>query len=205
LLILSKKQRLVSQFMKKLALLLLTFLFTFPSVSQNNPNFFNWEIGGYGSPELRMTAVNGDFALLMGGRGGLIINHKWVIGGGGWSIINNLKLDQNSQNPTQLNMKYRGIFLAYFFSPEDPVHFGLDLLLGEGKASTKGINSNREISLDRFFVIEPGASLILTVSQYVRISLGANYRFISQASLENFGNSNLSGTALTGTIKFGLF
>lgn len=195
----------MNQFMKKPALLLLTFLFTFPSVSQNNPHLFNWEIGGYGSPELRMTTVNGDFAILMGGRGGLIINHKWVIGGGGWSVKNNLKLNQNSQNPTQLNMKYGGVFLAYIFSPDDPIHFGIDLLLGGGNVSIKEIDSNREISLDRFFITEPGASVILTVSHYVRISLGANYRFISQANLENIGNSDLSGPALYGTIKFGLF
>ena len=191
--------------MKNSALFLLTFLFTFPSVSQNNPHLFNWEIGGYVSPELRMTAVNGDFAMLMGGRGGLIINHKWVIGAGGWSVINNLKLNKNNQNLTQLNMKYGGVFLAYIFTPEHPIHFGLDLLLGGGKASIKEIDSTREISLDRFFAIEPGASVILTVSQYVRVSLGANYRFISQANLENIGNSDLSGPALHGTIKFGLF
>ena len=133
----------MSQFMKKPTLLLLTFLFTFQSVSQNNPHLFNWEIGGYGSSELRMTTVNGDFAILMGGRGGLIINHKWVIGGGGWSVKNNLKLDNNSQNPTQLNMKYGGVFVAYIFSPADPTPFGIDLFLVGGNVRIKEIITNQ--------------------------------------------------------------
>lgn len=189
--------------MKRIIQFSLLLLITLPSISSPNPHLFDF--GGYGGPELRLTSVNGDFAVMMGGRGGWIINHKLVIGGGGWSTANNLKLDSNIQNPLQLNMKYGGITFEYYFSPEDFLHFGVDALVGGGNVSLRENNSNREIALDRFFVFEPGVNLFLNVSRYVRISLGANYRFISLAHLKQIGNSDLSGPAIRGTLKFGLF
>ena len=161
--------------------------------------------GGYGGPELGITAVNGEFGVLMGGRGGLIINNRWVIGGAGWRIVNNLKTDKMSPNPLSLDMKYGGLLLEYLFPSRDVFLFSVNAVIGGGQVSLDENESNREIGLDRFFIFEPGANLVADISRHFRISLGVGYRFIANARLGEIENSDLAGPTAKATLEFGLF
>lgn len=46
--------------------------------------------GGFGGPAVKFTSVNGDFGIMVGGRGGWIIDHTFVIGGGGYGLLNDI-------------------------------------------------------------------------------------------------------------------
>ena len=39
-------------------------------------------------PAIRFTQIDGDFGVLVGGRGEWIINHRFVLGGGGYGLTN---------------------------------------------------------------------------------------------------------------------
>lgn len=42
--------------------------------------------GGFGGPATAFTTIHGDFAILVGGRGGWIVNHSFVLGGAGYGL-----------------------------------------------------------------------------------------------------------------------
>ena len=81
------------------------------------------EHGGYGGPVFKFTQIgpNQDYGYLVGGQGGWIINHQFVLGGGGYGLSNNIPADWLPESPdlyptfgTQyLNFGYGGLFLAY--------------------------------------------------------------------------------------------
>lgn len=45
------------------------------------------ETGGFGGPVVKYTSIYNQKALMVGGRGGWIINHSFVIGGGGYGVV----------------------------------------------------------------------------------------------------------------------
>ena len=52
----------------------------------------NIESGGFGGFVVRFSEIGGAFAVLAGGRGGWIINHTFVLGGGGYGLANDVAL-----------------------------------------------------------------------------------------------------------------
>jgi hypothetical protein len=77
--------------MKKIVVLLV-FVFTFSAFAQET-TLINGEIesGGFGGPVLKVTSINGENAVMIGGRGGWIINHSLVLGGGGYGLVTEVK------------------------------------------------------------------------------------------------------------------
>ena len=63
--------------------LLLFAFFGFASAQDEQLVSGKIESGGFGAPVWKITQINGETAMLTGGRGGWIINHTFVIGGGG--------------------------------------------------------------------------------------------------------------------------
>jgi hypothetical protein len=47
--------------------------------------------GGFGGPVIKYTQIKNEPAILVGGRGGWIINHTFVIGGGGYGLANQIE------------------------------------------------------------------------------------------------------------------
>ena len=43
--------------------------------------------GGFGAPVVKFTEITGDPAVLVGGRGGWIVNHTFVLGAGGYGLV----------------------------------------------------------------------------------------------------------------------
>src|SRR3989339_1042733 len=43
--------------------------------------------GGFGGPEIKLSTLYDKSALMIGGKGGWIINHKFSIGGGGYGQV----------------------------------------------------------------------------------------------------------------------
>ena len=58
---------------------------------------------------------------------------------------------------------------------------------------------------DVFFVLEPAVNIEINITSFLRIHLGAGYRFISGIEKYNFTNSDFSGPSGNFTLKFGMF
>lgn len=170
------------------------------------------EHGGFGGPVVKFTQVKNEFGVLVGGRGGWIINHCFVIGGGGYGLANNV--DANNfyfgAKPF-INFGYGGVELEYIIQSDRLLHFSVYTLIGGGGVSYR--NSlwdddywdDWDVPSDAFFVFEPAANVELNIISFLRINVGVSYRFISGVELDDLKNSDLAGPSAILTLKFGKF
>jgi len=169
--------------------------------------------GGYGGPVIATTQIgpNSDTAVLVGGHGGWLINHQFIIGGGGYGVVNTIDVDwQETPVPMQMQLGYGGIYLGYIRNPNTLTHFMVDALIGWGGAGIhdKDWENTEEDDMyasDAFFVLEPGVHLELNVTDFFRVMVGATYRHIEGADVAGLTDENLSGLSGKLTFKFGSF
>jgi len=164
--------------------------------------------GGFGAPVVKFTQIDDRFGVLVGGRGGWIINSSFVIGGGGYALANLDNFEQvtnASGDRGRLAMGYGGLELTYVLRPDDLVHFSLGVLIGAGGVAwnPRGPSGNQED--DPFFITEPEVDVVLNVTRFMRVALGASYRFVRGVDLFDLGDADISGLAGVVTLKFGSF
>jgi hypothetical protein len=173
------------------------------------------EHGGFGGPVVKFTEIDDEFAVLIGGRGGWIINHSFVIGGGGYGLVNQ-DIDEREISPDTtiyMTMGYGGIDLEYIASPNDLIHLTISTLIGAGGIDymmksryndwETGNYANNDG--DAFFVFEPGINAELNVMKFFRADLGISYRYINGIETSGLSDSDLNGIAANITLKFGKF
>lgn len=168
------------------------------------------EIGGFGGPVVKLTQMVDDFGVLVGGRGGWIINHTITLGGGGYGLVNEIETVKISPDTTlYLNMGYGGLEIGYVHASDKLVHFTVQTLIGVGGIShserNEFVKTNFEGDPDAFFVIEPSMDVVLNVTRYFRFAVGASYRYISGVDFSGIDDSDLNGLSAQITLKFGSF
>lgn len=203
--------------MKKL---LLTILLTIGSVvyAQEQTLMGQEEIsnGGFGAPVIKFTSINSKFGILVGGRGGWIIDHSIILGGAGYGLVNNVEGTLVSGgNKMLLNFGYGGFDIGYIISWDKMVHTSVNILIGGGvvghRIDYNVLNWNWSISdlgvinTNQFFIAEPEIDVELNIVKFLRIDVGASYRFISGINRNGLTNSDLSGPSAIMTLKFGKF
>jgi len=169
--------------------------------------------GGYGSFDMRFSNFDAKAGLLLGGRGGVILNHKLVIGGGGYGLANRTRVTLTDLNGNdsmgRMNFGYGGILLEYIFFPQKPFHFAVPLLIGSGSTKIYNISddffSNSLIESSTFLLLEPGIDIELNLLKFVRFTCGASYRLASGTFLQNLNDNDLSGLSINASFKFGYF
>ena len=193
--------------MKKLFIILLL-LFTTAAMAQEETLMGGgFESGGFGGPVWKLTALDGEFGILSGGRGGWIINHTLVLGGGGYSTLYDLKTGRRSPegHHLYLNMSYGGFEITYINKSDNLIHYTVNSLIGGGRARLEEHNPQDEYDSDHFYIIEPGVNLEMNVYRWCRICVGVSYRFIMALDMTDLSNSDLSGPSGVITLKFGVF
>ena len=196
---------------------ILSFLFTiilFSSqlLAQEKTLVGNGDIdhGGFGAPVIKYTQIYDEPSLLVGGRGGWIINHTFVIGGGGYGLVNEIQSDFQIGNvPTYIHFGYGGLELEYIGLSDQLIHFSVYTLIGAG-----GVNlsdnfyedwDDHHYGSDSFFVINPEVNIEINIVSFFRINAGAGYRFISGIDSDTLQNEDFSGFSAALTLKFGSF
>lgn len=160
--------------------------------------------GGFGGPVIKFTGLAGDFATLVGGRGGWIINSTFVLGVGGYGLVNDVRPDREGfGGGDKLGFGYWGGELEYVGLSDELVHFSVFLLIGGGNASFQEPGES-DID-DSVFILEPAANLELNITSYFRINGGFGWRFVSGVDLLQLENSDLRAAVGTLTFKFGAF
>jgi hypothetical protein len=156
-----------------------------------------FESGGFGAPVVKFSQIDGEFALFVGGRGGWIINHTFVLGGGGYGLVNDI--DTNDDGVRDLELGYGGFELEYINSSDKLIHFTAYLLIGGGGLSGLAVIS------ESVFVLEPAINGELNVTDYFRLHAGAGYRWVSGVDSPGVESSDLSSFYAQITLKFGTF
>jgi len=144
----------------------------------------------------------------MGGQGGWIINHTFVLGGIGYGLVNEVEAG-GSQN-LKLEFGCGGGLLEFIIASNKIVHFSVQSMIGAGGVKFAAIDYKEEYeeidySDDGFFVLEPGANVIINVSNNFRIGLGVTYRYINGVDYADLSDSDLSGVSAQILLKFGDF
>lgn len=196
--------------MKKLAYILVALLAVPVAASaQRTQTLISGDIesGGFGGPVLKATRINGTDALLVGGRGGWIINHTFVLGGGGYGLTTHVDSDTLGDGTVRrLDLGYGGVELEYLADSFRLIHWSASLLLGAGAVSFRDTVGNLvPENGDAFFVAEPGAYAVLNVTEFFRIAAGASYRFTTGVALERLAAEDVDGASIVVMAKFGSF
>lgn len=168
--------------------------------------------GGYGGPVLSYSRVLGRDALFFGGRGGWIINHRFVLGAGGFALANRVPPPAGAPDigeELKTEFGYGGIWLEYIFLPGKLVHGSIGTLLGGGSVAYSRVRrierQSREVENDVIFVAEPVISLELNVSRFLRFAAGAGYRYAGSVNLTGLRQEDVSGFTGSVMLKFGRF
>lgn len=193
------------------------FIFSIPAFAQDSDDqetlFGDFTIthsGGYIAPAARLSAIRGDFASFLGGYGGWFVNKRFMIGGGGFGLVNNLAVPEDARiDPTldlHYDMAYGGFMFEYVLNSDRILHLMGNFLIGGG-----GIEQDYEGEDDfedtesGFFVFEPGVHAEINITPFLRATGGITYRLISGSDTIGIRDRDLSSMSLAIGLKFGDF
>ena len=209
--------------MKNVIKVLLAALLSSPAIPQDETLFSgDIESGWYGGAFIEVGQVNDATGFLVGGQGGWVINHRFVVGAKGYMLTN--PTDVEGLENIDVGFGCGGAFLEYIIASNQLVHISIESMIGIGGV----YNDVKDYTLyhdpleytgDACFVMEPGAHLMLNVAKNFRIGVGATYRFvygldydpgapyriINGDDYQNISNSSLTGVSAQIILKFGTF
>ncbi len=190
-------------------LVILAFLFSIPSIAQQQALMSGpIESTGYGAFFTKIGQINGEMGIFMGGQGAWLINHRIGIGGKGYGIINEAKVE--GMENVKMEFGCWGALLEYVVASENLVHFNIHSMIGAGGVryaimDYKDAHQDIDYTQDGFFVVEPGVDLVVNINRNFRIGIGATYRIVSGVDYADLSNVDLNGVAGHLVLKFGVF
>lgn len=199
--------------MKTILVLLVSLLFGTAVTAQETLIRGDMHFGGFGGPFVQFTSINNQFGLLVGGGGGVIIDHTIAIGGAGYGLANNVTEENAPSTRPYINMGYGGGFIQYIDRSNDLVHMTGGVLIGGGGAgyraayggNTEGQSNYGDEMNDAFFVVEPNVEGVLNIAKYFRLGIGVSYRYVSGIEAAGLSNSDFEGPSARITLNFGSF
>jgi hypothetical protein len=170
------------------------------------------ESGGYGGLEVKFGEINGEWEVLVGGRGGWIINHQFVLGGAGYGLATHGDVSRGPIYPglfDRFEMGYGGVLLAYIANSNKLIHLNIEALIGGGGISQYNVDDvypyYDQLDTDAFFIFEPGVNFELNISKRLRFATGASYRITGGVEYLDLENGDISGPSINLMLKFGKF
>jgi hypothetical protein len=164
-----------------------------------------YEFGGFGGPVFKFSTLADEFAFLVGGRGGWIINHAISLGGGGYGLAQETVFEGIPGSP-YMQFGYGGGIIEFIYRSDKLIHVSLAGLIGGGGFGYAYRDwGYYQEDIDAFFVMEPELNVMMNITEFFRIGAGGSYRYVTGITIENYTNSDLSGFSGNITLKFGLF
>ena len=168
------------------------------------------ESGGYGGIEVKFADINGEWEVLVGGRGAWIINHKFLLGGAGYGLATQGKISPQSVFPyyyyvDRFEMGYGGVMIGYVAGSDRLIHLTVETLIGGGGITPFNERYDGDFDTDVFFIAEPEVSFVANLTKMVRFGFGASYRFTSGVDYLGLDDNDISGPAINLMLKFGKF
>lgn len=162
--------------------------------------------GGFGGPVLKVTPINGKTGILLGGRGGWIINHTFIIGGGAYGLLTNIAADAPGPGgEPYIDFSYGGVELEYVHQWDRLMHLSFGLLVGGGSLRCRQSNGSNSGDGLSFFTMEPWVNGNLNVTDFFRVSVGVSYRWVTGANSPAASDGDLSGVTGILLLRFGSF
>ncbi len=164
-------------------------------------------IGFWGGPRVGLTVIDGQFGMLVGGRGLMTLNRHLSVGGAGWNLVTNVESKPQIEEYDNITLTYGGFLIEYIAGSERAAHVTTGLLLGGGSFSFRnqmfGSNDEWYDRTDQIFVVEPHLSLELNMTRFFRIDISGAYRFAIDVDFEPYEMKDISGPTMGVFFKFG--
>lgn len=161
--------------------------------------------GAYGSIEPKITRIHGDYATFIGGRGGLILNEKYVFGAASYGLASSTRSESLIGDP-ETRLAYGGFMFEYIENPRRLIHFSAGILVGIGVIY---FNDNKasvpEYGNDKFLVIEPEIGVSVNVTEFMKMTTALSYRGTAGANIAGISDNGLSFISGNVIFKFGKF
>jgi len=222
--------------MKKVLILTLCILLSMATFAQDEEVKKNEEIrtllgnnlkyGGFMGLSVNYSILNDVNAIVLGARAGWVINHSLTLGLGGAGFISEAfaapaGIPELSGTDYRIAGGYGGFLIEPTLFAKKPIHVTFPIIIGVGGVSY--FEDYRETNVDNwedttqdddgFFVIEPGVQMEINLLKFLRLDVGAQYRYTSKVNLESFDvnpkpltdDNVLNGLSYGITLKFGWF
>lgn len=167
--------------------------------------------GGYGAPVVKFSSISNNFAVFVGGQGGWIINHKLVLGAGGYGLVTDHRLPSSydrRDDSDKLSVGYGGLFFGYIDDSDRIIHPTIQLLIGGGSLEPRkeGDDMYHDTNdYDAFFVLEPQMGVEVNFTTFLRLEMSLSYRWVNGVEKYGYADSDISGPSGTLVFKFGRF
>ncbi len=177
-----------------------------PSKSTQTPGF-------YVAPGVGITQMDGSAAFLASLRGGVQLNHQLALGVAIRTAVNQLK--PKSETVPDIYMDYWSVggFTEYSMPLNELVTLRFPLYIGYGEVQMDSDDDDYwETGFDdagfgesNFVEIEPSVLLGFTISEFVRLEVGAGYRFVGSMEYRNMNQSDIRGLIGSASLRIGRF
>lgn len=177
----------------------------------------NYHSSGFGAVSFKGTDYMGETMIMVGVRGGWIINHVLAMGFEGWGIVPSVKLVDVYQQPDDVIVLggYGGFFLEPIVFSNQIVHLTFPVAGGAGWMGYNldfldpnnggNFGGSYLVDDDVFWYVEPGVALEVNVSRHFRMDFGASKRFTQDLELINTPENAFDEWSYFMTLKFGGF
>ena len=186
--------------MKTLQMLLIACTFTVFAHAQTAKT----PLRGYGAGAAEITWVNGKPALALGAYGGMLLNHKWLIGISGTNIMFN---QQVNGKDADFQFNYYGLYSEYRFKPSRPLSLsvGLSGAMGWQENDLVSGKDSKKRDGDYTYVFQPRVGLNVKVTSFMQVQAYGAYRFTGNTNSEYYTKSNYNGASGGVGLVFGAF
>ncbi|WP_113619107.1 hypothetical protein [Chitinophaga flava] len=167
------------------------------------------QVGAYGTFSTGFTSVSGHLSVITGVSGGIFLNKKFMIGAGGYTMANMIKINKTGID-RNWHIWYTGGVFEYVHHSDKKFHWTAGTLIGGGSLSERLVmedEKDKDKVVDRygFFVVEPFINAELNINQHIRLFAAGKYRQIMGAGSGGLSNGGMSAPGLYVGIKAGRF
>lgn len=172
-------------------------------------------VGFYFGFHSEYSQINGYDAFGAGATLAMVANHGLAFGFTGKGFFSEpYETIQAVHTSYSYSGGYGGFLIEPILFPKFPVHVSFPILLGAGGIA-RSILINYEYpyeytefyieDAEAFLIAEPGVEIELNVTRWMRLGLGASYRFTTAIEPTTYDNNPLNGFTGGFSMKFGKF
>ena len=164
------------------------------------------KVRGYVGSITNITTLDGETAYMNGTHAAGIFNDHFVLGFYRMDLENSISSNNSNYIGSELYFDHRGLWLGYIFMPKRMLHFNTNVQIGKGDIEIyDDILGNWEED-NVVFVLTPSLEIEFNIVKFLRIGIGANYRFaLDVDQIENYNDDDFTDFGAFINLKFGWF
>lgn len=164
------------------------------------------KVRGYIGSLNNITTLNGETEYMSGVNVAGIFNDHFIFGFYKVDLDNHIFSNNDNYIGSDMNFVHKGLWIGYIFMPNKIVHFNANVQAGKGNLEIHNNFMNTWIEDDFVFVLTPSLEAEFNVTKFLKIGIGANYRFAMDVNeFNNYNNNDFSDVGGFINFKFGWF